>query len=109
MNLIEYENLFLSNEKLIEKFEKKFSSLIRKGWYVLGNEVQSFENEFSKYCNTKHCIGVANGLDGIIMSLRALKIPEGSEVIVPSNTYIATILAILEVGLIPVFGYKVDF
>ncbi|SFR51144.1 dTDP-4-amino-4,6-dideoxygalactose transaminase [Marinobacter daqiaonensis] len=80
--------------------------VIDSGWYIQGAEVHAFENEFSAYCGTKHCIGVANGLDALTLTLRAWKemgkINEGDEVIVPSNTYIASILAITENGLTPV-------
>lgn len=80
--------------------------VIDSGWYIQGNEHKEFENEFAQYCGTKHCIGVANGLDALILILRAYKelgvMNEGDEIIVPSNTYIASILAISENGLIPI-------
>jgi len=80
--------------------------VIDSGWYVLGQEVKAFEQEFSSYCGTKHCVGVANGLDALVLILRAWKemgkLKEGDEVIVPANTYIASILAITENRLRPV-------
>ncbi len=80
--------------------------VIDSGWYVLGAEVSSFEVEFAKYCGVKHCIGVANGLDALILTLRAWKelgkLKDGDEVIVPANTYIASIFAITENNLVPV-------
>ena len=80
--------------------------VIDSGWYIQGNEVKAFEEEFANYCGTKHCIGVANGLDALILTLRAWKelgkLKEGDEVIVPANTYIASILAITENRLKPV-------
>lgn len=80
--------------------------VIDSGWYIHGNEHKEFEKEFAQYCGTKHCIGVANGLDALILILRAYKelgiMSEGDEVIVPSNTYIASILAISENALVPV-------
>lgn len=80
--------------------------VIDSGWYINGKEVEQFENDFAKYCDVKHCIGVANGLDALILTLRAWKelgkLKEGDEVIVPGNTYIASILAITENGLVPV-------
>ena len=80
--------------------------VIDSGWYVRGSEVKSFEEEFAKYCGAKYCVGVANGLDALILTLRAWKelgkLKEGDEVIVPANTYIASILAITESGLQPV-------
>ncbi len=76
--------------------------VLRSGWYVLGQEVASFETEFAAHVGARHCIGVANGLDALILSLEALDLPRGSEVLVASNTYIATILAIVRAGLTPV-------
>jgi len=80
--------------------------VIDSGWYLQGEEVKKFEQEFSDYCGTKHCIGVANGLDALILSLRAWKelgkLSQGNEVIVPANTYIASILAITENRLTPI-------
>lgn len=76
------------------------------GWYILGEKVKTFEKEFAEYCGTKYCIGVANGLDALILILEGYKhlgfIKEGDEVIVPSNTYIASILAISKANLTPV-------
>jgi dTDP-3-amino-3,4,6-trideoxy-alpha-D-glucose transaminase len=72
------------------------------GWYILGPETTSFEEEFANYCGTKHCIGVANGLDALELILRAYGIGPGDEVIVPSNTYIASWLAVSAVGAIPI-------
>lgn len=80
--------------------------VIDSGWYIAGNELAQFEQEFANYCGTKHAIGVANGLDALILTLRAWKelgkLKEGDEVIVPANTYIASILAITENRLVPV-------
>ena len=76
--------------------------VLDSGWYVLGAEVTAFENEFAAYCETRHCIGVANGLDALHLILRAYGIGAGDEVIVPSNTFIATWLAVSQSGAIPV-------
>ncbi|MDN3454336.1 MULTISPECIES: DegT/DnrJ/EryC1/StrS family aminotransferase [unclassified Psychrobacter] len=80
--------------------------VIDSGWYINGNELEQFEQDFASYCGTKHAIGVANGLDALILTLRAWKelgkLQDGDEVIVPSNTYIASILAISANNLIPV-------
>jgi dTDP-4-amino-4,6-dideoxygalactose transaminase len=80
--------------------------VIDSGWYINGIEVEEFEFEFAKYCGTKHCVGVANGLDALVLTLRAWKelgkIKDGDEIIVPANTYIASILAITENRLKPV-------
>lgn len=100
--MIEYENLAGVNAPYQREFESKFSAVLQKGWFVLGMEVSAFEQEFAAWCGTKHCVGVASGLDALILSLKALHLPEGSEVLVPSNTYIASILSILQAGLVPV-------
>ncbi len=100
--MIEYENLGRLNASFFKKYEEYFSEFLRSGWYVLGKNVSNFEKLFATYCDTKFCAGVANGLDALVISLQVLNIPKGSEVIVPSNTYIATILAIYHAGLVPV-------
>ncbi|GMU94978.1 DegT/DnrJ/EryC1/StrS family aminotransferase [Ignavibacterium album] len=100
--MIYYENLFNSNKKFIEEFRIKFNEVLNSGWFILGNEVRNFESEFASMHNVKHCIGVASGLDALTISLLASGIPEGSEVLVPSNTYIATILSVLHARMKPV-------
>ena len=100
--IIPYENLKASNAEFDIAFREKFSQFLEKGWYILGEEVSKFEEAFSSYCGAEYCIGVANGLDALELGLEVLDLPKGSEVIVPSNTYIATILAIINSGLIPV-------
>lgn len=79
-----------------------FENFIEEGWYILGNRVEAFESAYAKYGETKFSIGVANGLDAIIIALKALGIGSGDEVIVPSNTYIATWLAVSSVGARPI-------
>lgn len=101
-NLIEYENLSKLNNPFFQEYKLKLEQFLEKGWFVLGDEVKTFENQFAKYCGSKHCVGVANGLDGLVLALRSLNLPEESQVIVPSNTYIASILAILQAGLKPI-------
>lgn len=101
---------FLDLKKINAQYETELkeacSRVIDSGWYVLGNEVAEFENEFAAYCQTKHCLGVANGLDALVLIFRSYielgVLQKGDEVIVPSNTYIASILAISENGLMPV-------
>jgi len=83
-------------------FEVAASRVIRGGWYVLGQEVSAFESEFAQFVGAKHCIGVANGLDALVLAIEALDLPKGSEILVASNTYIATILAIVRAGHKPV-------
>lgn len=100
--MIEYESLAKSNEAFMTELEAAATRVIRSGWYVLGNEVQAFEREFAEYIGAKHCIGVGNGLDALILSIEALDLPKGSEILVASNTYIATILAIVRAGHKPV-------
>lgn len=100
--MIEYESLASSNASYMEDLETAASCVIRGGWYVLGKEVLAFEKEFAEYVGTKHCIGVANGLDALALSIEALNLPKGSEFLVASNTYIATILAIVRAGHKPI-------
>ena len=87
------------NKELRGAFERVFE----RSWYIEGKEDEDFEKAFADYCGTKYCVGVGNGLDALIMILKALGIGEGDEVIVPSNTYIATALAVTYVGAKPVF------
>jgi len=100
--VIEYENLHHLNQPFFKAFREQFDKVLESGWYILGQEVTEFENEFSGYVGSKHCAGLANGLDALIIALRVFNFKPGSEVIVPSNTYIATILSILNCGLKPV-------
>lgn len=100
--MIEYESLERSNSAYMAELEEAATRVIRSGWYVLGHEVSAFETEFAEYLGVRHCIGVANGLDALILALEALDLPKGSEVLVASNTYIATILAIVRAGHKPV-------
>jgi len=100
--MIEYENLKKVNEPFFDELKKSFETTLESGWYVLGGNVERFEREFASYCGVRHCIGVASGLDAILLSLKAYDFEPGSEVLVPSNAYIATILAVLNAGLKPV-------
>lgn len=100
--MIEYENLFKANKPFIDEYKLKFADTLNSGWFILGKNVEQFEKEFASYHNCKHSIGLASGLDALILSLVAFDHEKGSEVIVPSNTYIATILAILHAGMKPV-------
>jgi len=100
--VIEYENLKELNRPFFEAYRENFNKTLESGWFILGNEVASFEKEFAAYCGVQHCAGVANGLDALIIALRTFDFKPGSEVIVPSNTYIATILSIMNCGLVPV-------
>lgn len=107
--LIEYENLAQVNAPFFQEYTEGFDSVLRSGWYILGESVKKFEKEFAGYNRSEHCIGVNSGLDAITLSIAAFGFsrrdgnPEkGSEIIVPSNTYIATILSILHNNMIPV-------
>ena len=90
------------NAELRSELIAAFERVVDSGWYILGDEVSTFEREFAKYSGVAHCIGVANGLDALSLSLRAMGIGPGDEVIVPSNTYIATWLAVTHVGACPI-------
>ncbi len=88
--------------ELQAEMDSAYQKVMESGWYILGEEVEAFESEFSKYCGVKHCIGVGNGLEALHLILEAYKIGPGDEVIVPANTYIATWLAVSQTGAIPV-------
>ena len=80
-----------------------FERVYTRSWYIEGEEDKAFEEAFAEYCDVKYCIGCGNGLDSLMLSLKALRIGVGDEVIVPSNTYIATALAVTYTGATPVF------
>lgn len=101
---IEYENLFRTNKLFFKEFRESFDRVLNSGWFILGQEVEAFEKEFADYNEADYCIGVASGLDALTLSILALDIEKGSEIIVPSNTYIATILSILHAGCKPVLA-----
>ena len=86
-----------------EEYEKKAIEVLRSGWYILGKELELFEQEFAHYLGVKHCIGVASGLDALKIAIHLLGIGNGDEVIVQGNTYIATVMGITENGATPVF------
>lgn len=100
--MIEYENLAKTNQKLFTQYKDCFAAFLDSGRYILGSNVPKFEGEFADYCQTRYCVGVACGLDALILAIGACGFPPGSEIIVPSNAYIATILAIVRSGLRPV-------
>ena len=105
--MIPFLDLKAYNAQFHESFKTKFEGFLDKGWYIKGEEVNSFEKEFASYCGTKYAVGTANGLDALILIWRALihlgRLKEGDHVIVPANTYIASILSIIEAGLVPIF------
>ena len=104
--MIPFLDLKRVNSKYEQEFKARFSDFLDRGYYILGDEVKAFEADFADYCGTKHCIGVGNGLDALRLILEGYKtlgrLQENDEVLVASNTYIATILAILQAGLKPV-------
>lgn len=86
-----------------EEFEQKALEVLRSGWYVLGNEVKCFEEEFASYVGSKYCVGLASGLDALWLAFRVLGIGTGDEVIVQGNTYIASVMGITINGATPIF------
>lgn len=100
--MIEYENLGKVNQPFFDAYRLAFNHVLTSGWYILGKSVKDFEQAYAGFCESKYCAGVANGLDALILSLKAFEFEPGDEVIVPSNTYIATILAIVQNELKPV-------
>jgi len=89
-------------KELEAELDQAYHRVMESGWYILGEEVDAFEQEFAKYCGVQYCIGVGNGLEALHLILRAYGIGEGDEVIVPSNTYIATWLAVSHAGAMPI-------
>lgn len=112
--MIPFLNLKKLNAQYAQDLKAASSRVIDSGWYINGEEVTTFEQNFAAYCGVRHCIGVSNGLDALKLILRAYDIGPGDEVIVPSNTYIASILAISEVGATPILvepnigSYNID-
>ncbi len=104
--MIKFLDLKKINERYETAFQEKLKLVLDNGWYILGNEVAAFESNFANYCRAKHCIGVGNGFDALVLIFKGYiqleKLQKGDEVIVPANTYIASILAILEADLVPV-------
>ena len=104
--MINFLDLKAVNAKYKDELKEACARVIDSGWYIMGNELAEFEREFAQYCGVKHAIGVANGLDALILVLRAWKVlgklQAGDEVIVQANTYIASVLAITENDLVPV-------
>lgn len=104
--MISFLDLKAINQRFENDFQNSFRQFLDSGYYVLGNQVKLFESNFARYCGTEHCIGVGNGLDALRLILEGYKalgkLKEGDEVLVASNTYIATILAIKQAGLKPI-------
>ncbi|GAA3771937.1 DegT/DnrJ/EryC1/StrS family aminotransferase [Flavobacterium ginsengiterrae] len=104
--MISFLDLKKINQPYETAFQEQLKTVLDNGWYILGNEVETFEKSFAQYCQTKYCIGVGNGLDALVLIFKGYielgKLKKGDEVIVPANTYIASILAILQADLVPV-------
>ena len=109
--MIPFLDLRLSTAELRPEIDQALARVVKSGAYILGAEVEAFENEFAEYCGARHCVGVASGLDALTLLLRALGVGAGDEVIVPSNTYIATWLAVSAVGarVVPVEPDRATF
>lgn len=99
---VPFLDLGAAYQELKLEIDDAVARVLNSGWYILGGEVDAFETEFANYCEAKHCVGLANGLDALHLALRAMDVSPGDEVIVPSNTYIATWLAVSQCGAIPV-------
>jgi dTDP-4-amino-4,6-dideoxygalactose transaminase len=100
--MIPFLNLLAAYEEIRDELDSAYRRVMESGWYVLGAEVEAFEREWASYCGTEHCIGVGNGLDALRLALLAMDVGTGDEVIVPSNTYVATWLAVSLTGASPV-------
>jgi len=101
--MITFLDLGQINKPHQERIQQAVNRVVQSGWYILGREVEAFEKQFADFCGTRHCIGVANGLEALTLVLKAWDLPDRSEVIVPANTYIASVLSITLAGLKPVW------
>lgn len=99
---IPFLDIAAAHEELRGELDAAYARVMQSSWFILGNEVGSFEAEFAAYCGANHCVGVGNGLDALHLILRGLDIGPGDEVLVPSNTFIATWLAVTQTGATPV-------
>lgn len=103
MSKINYLDLGRMHRPIQDKIMDSIQEVVNSEWYIQGEKCKQFEKEFAEYCGTKHCIGVGNGLEALRLILEAYEIGSGDEVIVPANTFIATVLAVSYVGATPVF------
>lgn len=101
--MVKFLDLKRVNEQYRNEIEESIKNVLNSGWYILGEECRKFETDFANYCGTMHAVGVANGLDALRLIIKAYGFGNGDEIIVPANTFIATILAIVENGCTPVF------
>lgn len=100
--MIKFLDLEKVNNRFRAEIDRRVKSILDKGWYLQGEWDKTFEEHFAEYCGVKHCIGCANGLDALNLIIRAYGFGAGDEIIVPANTYIASILAISENGCTPI-------
>ncbi len=100
--MINFLNLHKINERFRNEIDERITQVLDSGWYILGEQVRVFEKNFANFCGVKHCIGCANGLDALNLIIKAYGFSTGDEIIVPANTYIASILAISQNGCTPV-------
>lgn len=104
--MIKFLDLQKINAQYQDEFHQKMQSVLDKGWFILGDEVKQFEKNFASYTNSKYCVGVGNGLDALVLIFKGYiqlgLIQKGDEVIVPANTYIASVLAVFQADLVPV-------
>lgn len=100
--MIPFNDFRIMHQELKDKMEETFRKVYEENWFIQGKQEENFTKEFAEYCGAKYCVGVGNGLDALRMILQAFDIGAGDEVIVPSNTFIATVLAVTYVGAVPV-------
>lgn len=100
--MIKFLDLHKINERFREEIEQRIKQVLDSGWYILGEQNKVFEKNFAQYCGVKHCIGCANGLDALSLIIKGYGFSDGDEIIVPANTYIASILAISQNGCTPI-------
>lgn len=106
---IEFNLLDRQYKMFADDYKKAAIRVLESGWYILGKELEAFESKYAEYMGCKYCVGINSGLDALILAFRALGIGQGDEVIVPANTYIASVLGITENGAKPVFVEPDEF
>lgn len=100
---VDFARFDYMHEEQKEKIKKAINRVIDSNWFISGKELETFEKKFADYCGANYCVGCGNGLDGLTLALKAMGVESGDEVIVPSHTFIATVLAVSNIGAIPVF------
>lgn len=100
---VEFNVLDRQYQMFADKYKQSAIRVLESGWYILGKELENFEKKYADYMGSKYCVGVNSGLDALMLAFRALDIKQGDEIIVPANTYIASVIGITENGAIPIF------